>query len=1054
MSASLPGNRELPASQYDLSTYWGRVRHSADISDPRTLFVSTKGLEHAKAMVASYKQGKIGEMNPELWNAKKIVDSTLHPGMFIRKPHSCKINWRNLDTGKPTIGTLLWQITNQSLNVAINNANANKSTPLSVSKITQSYFLAVGASCSVALGLNALVPRLKSVSPATKTTLTRLVPFAAVASAGALNVFLMRGEEIRQGIDIYPVLSQSEKEKLASEGKSESSIPSLGKSKKAATLAVSETALSRVLNSSPIMVIPPLILVRLQKQEWLKRNPRLTLPLNLGLILGTSLFALPLALAAFPQRQSVDASSLEEEFWASFENESYLYPEKSVLKCSKVYLISIRGGYVDRVLGHCWTDKAGLLVHEMPHFTIEFSRRPVDDPFVPAPSSSSKGGVGVGIRAWCGAVRDSGYRSSNLVNGASRLGAAYNLPTPPSNSTSANGIGVAEPPRVLENVDHSTRSEEEPTIMPVSSTSAKTNSKKRQRSKEPREPDWHKFYKNGLPKEIIVIEDSPSPKLSVSVISNAQANRTVASGNNRHAAKKRKRNDGASTYDSVYEPGPPHSTDQSPQHKDSTSGSTISTDRTTSAIHTTAATSLGSHSSNGQNGFEVAEVQPGQKRKRTATRLQIANEAKRKELEVNGDAYSNYVPPPRPPIKAPDVQTSPTKNTKVDDDDGHYIVVPDTDLTERCKLPYVPWKAQNKLVAIKIIRSVQKYRDASRIELRVLSTLKANDHENRNRCIHLRDCFDYRGHICIVMDLLGQSVFDFLKGNSFVPFPNSQIQSFARQLFTSVAFLHDLNLIHTDLKPENILLCDSSYQAFTYSRRIPSSSTTINRQAAQRKVLLDTEIRLIDFGSATFQDEYHSSVVSTRHYRAPEIILGLGWSFPCDIWSIGCILVEFFTGDALFQTHDNLEHLAMMESVCGGRFDTHLIQQVNNMAKRSGGNQASRFFKRLKLDYPQQDTTRASRRFVKAMKRLEDIIPDNSNHNQNKFCKNFLDLLRKIFVYDPADRITAKEALQHPWFKEAATPDDGTEAARIRLQRQRQAAVDEAAALRLNGYHQ
>lgn len=218
-------------------------------------------------------------------------------------------------TMQQTTGTLLWQITNQSLNVAINNANANKSTPLSVSKITQSYFLAVGASCSVALGLNALVPRLKRVSPATKLVLSRLVPFAAVASAGALNVFLMRGEEIRQGIDVYPVLSEADKEKLAAEGRSESSVASLGKSKKAATLAVSETALSRVLNSSPIMVLPPLILVRLQKQEWLKRSPRLTLPVNLGLILTTSIFALPLALAAFPQRQSVDASSLEEEFW-------------------------------------------------------------------------------------------------------------------------------------------------------------------------------------------------------------------------------------------------------------------------------------------------------------------------------------------------------------------------------------------------------------------------------------------------------------------------------------------------------------------------------------------------------------------------------------------------------------------------------------------------------------------------------------------------------------------------------------------------------------------
>ena len=89
--------------------------------------------------------------------------------------------------------------------------------------------------------------------------------------------------------------------------------------------------------------------------------------------------------------------------------------------------------------------------------------------------------------------------------------------------------------------------------------------------------------------------------------------------------------------------------------------------------------------------------------------------------------------------------------------------------------------------AIKIIRSIQKYRDASRIELRVLSTLAQNDAENRNKCIHLRDCFDFRNHICIVTDLLGQSVFDFLKSNSFVPFPSSQIQSFARQLLTSVA---------------------------------------------------------------------------------------------------------------------------------------------------------------------------------------------------------------------------------------------------------------------------
>ena len=153
--------------------------------------------------------------------------------------------------------------------------------------------------------------------------------------------------------------------------------------------------------------------------------------------------------------------------------------------------------------------------------------------------------------------------------------------------------------------------------------------------------------------------------------------------------------------------------------------------------------------------------------------------------------------------------------------------------------------------------------------------------------------------------------------------------------------LHDLNLIHTDLKPENILLVHNAYQTFTYNRQIPTSSTTNQRTARQRRVLLDTEIRLIDFGSATFDDEYHSSVVSTRHYRAPEIILNLGWSYPCDIWSIGCILVEFFTGDALFQTHDNLEHLAMMESVCGSKIDAKLIRAVMSHG-RGNSNQAAK----------------------------------------------------------------------------------------------------------------
>ncbi|KAF2011112.1 sideroflexin-5 [Aaosphaeria arxii CBS 175.79] len=321
MTSSLPGTRDPPVSQFDLSTYWGRVKHAANISDPRTLLTSAAGLDNAKRLITSYKMGKAQEMTPELWQAKKIIDSTIHPDtgepVFLPFRMSCFILTNLVVTagmltpGLGTAGTLGWQITNQSLNVAINFSNANKSTPLSTSTIVKSYFLAVSASCGVALGLNSLVPRMKSLSPNAKMVAGRLVPFAAVAVAGVLNVFLMRGEEIRQGINVFPVLSEEEKKRVES---GELEVAPLGKSRKAATLAVGETAISRVLNATPIMVLPPLVLVRLQKTEWLKQRPRMVTPVNLGLIFGTSIFALPLALAAFPQRQAVSANSLEPEF--------------------------------------------------------------------------------------------------------------------------------------------------------------------------------------------------------------------------------------------------------------------------------------------------------------------------------------------------------------------------------------------------------------------------------------------------------------------------------------------------------------------------------------------------------------------------------------------------------------------------------------------------------------------------------------------------------------------------------------------------------------------
>ncbi|CAE7184617.1 unnamed protein product [Rhizoctonia solani] len=295
-------------------------------------------------------------------------------------------------------------------------------------------------------------------------------------------------------------------------------------------------------------------------------------------------------------------------------------------------------------------------------------------------------------------------------------------------------------------------------------------------------------------------------------------------------------------------------------------------------------------------------------------------------------------------------------------------------------------------VAIKIIRAVPKYRDASKIEIRVLKRLKEN-------CIHYLETFDHRNHICIVTQLLGQCLYDFLKENQFTPFPRRHIQDFARSLLDSVAFLHDLQLIHTDLKPENILLVDSTYD----SRPMPPG---MGRRGQSRHILRNTAIRLIDFGSATFSDEYHSTVVCTRHYRAPEIILGLGWSFPCDAFSLGCILVELYTGVALFQTHDNLEHLAMMEKVMG-KMPERLCKQ--------GQRYKPEFFATtkgvVKLNFPNRGVSAQSKKEVKEVKSLHQIIPQTDLINQD-----FLDLVQRLLNPDPNTRITVREALKHRYF--------------------------------------
>ncbi|XP_050936098.1 serine/threonine-protein kinase AFC2 isoform X2 [Cucumis melo] len=304
-----------------------------------------------------------------------------------------------------------------------------------------------------------------------------------------------------------------------------------------------------------------------------------------------------------------------------------------------------------------------------------------------------------------------------------------------------------------------------------------------------------------------------------------------------------------------------------------------------------------------------------------------------------------------------------------DDKDGHYMFALGDNLTSRYKIHSKMgegtfgqvlecWDREKKeMVAIKIVRGIRKYRDAAMIEIEVLQQLGKHD-KGGNRCVQIRNWFDYRNHICIVFEKLGPSLYDFLRKNNYRSFPIDLVRDIARQLLECVAFMHDLRMIHTDLKPENILLVSGDYvKVHDYKNlsRSPRDSSNFKR------VPKSSSIKVIDFGSTTYDRQDQNYIVSTRHYRAPEVILGLGWSFPCDIWSVGCILVELCSGEALFQTHENLEHLAMMERVLGP-LPQDMLKKVDRHAEK--------YVRRGRLDWPEGATSRDSIKAVQKLARL------------------------------------------------------------------------------------
>lgn len=291
-------------------------------------------------------------------------------------------------------------------------------------------------------------------------------------------------------------------------------------------------------------------------------------------------------------------------------------------------------------------------------------------------------------------------------------------------------------------------------------------------------------------------------------------------------------------------------------------------------------------------------------------------------------------------------------------------------------------------VAVKIVRSVKRYLDAADIEVDILNKLDSLDVARNSLIIRLyksfRTMINGVEHSCLVFEKCGKSLYDYIKKNKYRGFDLPILAVIAYQLFHSIAFCHGHKLTHTDLKLENILFISDSYFRDKKSRLyLPRNSL---------------EIRLIDFGGATFESDHHSSIINTRQYRGPEVILNLKWSYPSDVWSVGCILAELYCGELLFATHQDTEHLHLIRKIVNAeQYPVHMMNHhTANMLRWPTVNGSSSL----------SSASLKSIKYIEKCKTLPQLIGNEL----------LLDLISKCLRIDPAERIMASQGKAHPFF--------------------------------------
>ncbi|KAG6788290.1 hypothetical protein POTOM_004352 [Populus tomentosa] len=260
-------------------------------------------------------------------------------------------------------------------------------------------------------------------------------------------------------------------------------------------------------------------------------------------------------------------------------------------------------------------------------------------------------------------------------------------------------------------------------------------------------------------------------------------------------------------------------------------------------------------------------------------------------------------------------------------------------------------------VAIKKIGNAFDNRIDAKRTLREIKLLCHMDHEN---VIAMRDIIrppkmEAFNDVYIVYELMDTDLHQIIRSEQSLN--DDHCQYFLYQLLRGLKYVHSANVLHRDLKPSNLLLNSNC------------------------------DLKIGDFGLArtTSETDFMTEYVVTRWYRAPELLLNCSeYTAAIDIWSVGCILGEILTREPLFPGKDYVHQLRLITELIGSPDDASLGFLRSNNA----------------------------RRYVRQLPQYKKKIFSATFPNMSP---GAVDLLEKMLVFDPNNRITVDEALCHQY---------------------------------------